>query len=194
MSLRKGIRFDVFHRDGFACVYCGRRPPDVLLEADHIVPRAKGGVDEIDNLATSCRDCNNGKSAKSLAVAPARKNLGLAAKDIAERTAQAEAYASSVLAERAAEERLMGMVIGHWTKTFGGSVRRKKSAHVHTLPAGEPAYPEHASVLKFLRRLSVSEVLTAVDVASGSRIHNTEKTRYFYGICWKMIRDREDAS
>lgn len=65
-SLSKAIRFEVFKRDSFACQYCGRTAPDVILEVDHIVPVAKGGTDDLLNLVTSCRECNRGKSAKPL--------------------------------------------------------------------------------------------------------------------------------
>jgi 5-methylcytosine-specific restriction endonuclease McrA len=62
-----GLRFDVFNRDGFRCVYCGRSPREsVLLEADHVVPRSAGGPDTMANLVTACQDCNRGKSAKAL--------------------------------------------------------------------------------------------------------------------------------
>ncbi len=64
--LSKSVRFEVFKRDSFTCQYCGRTAPDVILEVDHIVPVAKGGTDEILNLVTSCRECNRGKSAKTL--------------------------------------------------------------------------------------------------------------------------------
>ena len=56
-------RFEVFKRDGFKCVYCGRDVSDgVKLVADHIYPRAKGGLYTMDNLVTACEDCNLGKS------------------------------------------------------------------------------------------------------------------------------------
>lgn len=51
------------------CVYCGRRPPDVELHVDHVVPVAKGGSNELHNLVAACRDCNLGKHAKELAPA-----------------------------------------------------------------------------------------------------------------------------
>jgi hypothetical protein len=54
-------RFRVLERDCFACRYCGRRPPEVALEVDHVYPHAKGGDDDIENLATACEDCNVGK-------------------------------------------------------------------------------------------------------------------------------------
>jgi DnaD/phage-associated family protein len=63
-NISKSLRFDVFQRDGHTCQYCGRKPPDVELEIDHLLPVAEGGTDEFDNLVTSCFDCNRGKSAK----------------------------------------------------------------------------------------------------------------------------------
>lgn len=57
------IRFQIFERDGFKCQYCGRGvKDDVVLVPDHIIPRIKGGRDTPDNLITSCRECNAGKS------------------------------------------------------------------------------------------------------------------------------------
>ncbi len=71
MPVRKSVRFNVFARDGFTCQYCGKRPPEVVLECDHIHPQSKGGSDDEINLITSCADCNRGKSAKVIAdVAP----------------------------------------------------------------------------------------------------------------------------
>ena len=56
------IRTEVFKRDAFTCQYCGRKPPEVVLQIDHIKPVAKGGTNDIINLITACRDCNLGKS------------------------------------------------------------------------------------------------------------------------------------
>jgi len=42
---------------------CGRGPQDgIRLEVDHITPVAAGGTDDLDNLRTLCRECNEGKS------------------------------------------------------------------------------------------------------------------------------------
>lgn len=63
--LAVGLRYDVFKRDGFRCVYCGRGPRDgALLEADHVIARSLGGADTLSNLVTSCKECNLGKSNK----------------------------------------------------------------------------------------------------------------------------------
>lgn len=56
------LRFSVFRRDGFRCVYCGATPGEAGLHADHVTPVAAGGKNEIGNLVTACRDCNLGKS------------------------------------------------------------------------------------------------------------------------------------
>ncbi len=61
MSLKKKTRFEVFKRDGFACIYCGKRAPEVVLEVDHIEPKSNGGSDNFANLITACFDCNRGK-------------------------------------------------------------------------------------------------------------------------------------
>lgn len=65
-ALSQKIRFEVFKRDSFTCVYCGRKAPDVVLQVDHIVPVAQGGTNDILNLVTSCVDCNQGKSDRKL--------------------------------------------------------------------------------------------------------------------------------
>lgn len=59
----KGTRYQVLHRDNFACRYCGRPAPTVELEVDHVTPRALGGSNDPSNLVTACVDCNSGKSA-----------------------------------------------------------------------------------------------------------------------------------
>jgi DNA-binding transcriptional MerR regulator len=65
-SISKKIRFEVFKRDKFKCVYCGAVAPDVLLQIDHINPVAKGGDNDILNLVTACFECNSGKRDKML--------------------------------------------------------------------------------------------------------------------------------
>lgn len=65
-ALSKQKRFEIFKRDKFTCQYCGSSAPDVVLEIDHIKPVSKGGGDELLNLITSCKECNSGKSDKTL--------------------------------------------------------------------------------------------------------------------------------
>lgn len=65
-SISKKVRFEIFKRDMFKCVYCGNKAPDILLQIDHIIPVSKGGDNDLTNLVTSCESCNNGKRDKSL--------------------------------------------------------------------------------------------------------------------------------
>jgi hypothetical protein len=65
-ALPVSIRFQVLKRDSFMCTYCGKRPPEVELQVDHVVPRSKGGSNELSNLRTACSFCNYGKSDRLL--------------------------------------------------------------------------------------------------------------------------------
>jgi hypothetical protein len=66
IPISKSLRFDVLKRDDFTCQYCGRKAPDVVLHCDHKVPVSKGGPTTLQNLTTSCEDCNLGKRDKLL--------------------------------------------------------------------------------------------------------------------------------
>ncbi|SDA57389.1 HNH endonuclease [Methanobrevibacter millerae] len=55
------LRHEVFMRDGYRCRECGASKEETSLEIDHIVPVARGGTNDIDNLQTLCRECNRMK-------------------------------------------------------------------------------------------------------------------------------------
>lgn len=61
--MKAGVRYAILERDRFACFYCGRAAPTVILHVDHITPRS-GGDDGANNLITACQDCNLGKGAR----------------------------------------------------------------------------------------------------------------------------------
>jgi hypothetical protein len=56
-------RYTVFLRDDFTCRYCGVRIE--LPHCDHVMPRSRGGSDDVSNLVTACPDCNRRKHAKT---------------------------------------------------------------------------------------------------------------------------------
>ena len=62
--VRAGKWWAVLARDKWKCLSCGRSSKEdgVLLEVDHIIPRSKGGSDDMSNLQTLCKKCNIGKS------------------------------------------------------------------------------------------------------------------------------------
>ena len=65
-SISASLRFEVLRRDNFACTYCGRKPPEVKLHVDHVIPYSKGGLTALENLRAACQECNIGKGTKLL--------------------------------------------------------------------------------------------------------------------------------
>lgn len=64
--VKAGIRWQVFERDDFKCVACGKSAHEgAILHVDHIKPKSKGGSNTMENYQTLCHLCNIGKSNKS---------------------------------------------------------------------------------------------------------------------------------
>lgn len=64
-SIPIGLRYKILVRDRFRCVKCGRSPATDLnceIHIDHIIPLSKGGKTVLENLQTTCKECNLGKS------------------------------------------------------------------------------------------------------------------------------------
>lgn len=64
VTIPLNVRWGVLKKDNYACRKCGRSPgkdKTVELEIDHIIPVIKNGTNNIDNLQTLCRECNQGK-------------------------------------------------------------------------------------------------------------------------------------
>src|SRR5215472_3247582 len=104
IPISKGQRFEIFKRDRFTCQWCGRHPPQVILQVDHIKPVVEGGTNEDHNLITACMDCNAGKGRRLLDETIPILDLVGRAELIAERRAQVEAYEAELKRERAAIE------------------------------------------------------------------------------------------
>jgi 5-methylcytosine-specific restriction endonuclease McrA len=51
----------VLERDGYVCRYCG----GPAKTADHVIPKALGGTDDMSNLVAACRRHNSAKGARS---------------------------------------------------------------------------------------------------------------------------------
>jgi len=180
MAISKKMRFDVFKRDGFACQYCGRTPPSVKLEVDHIVPVSKGGSDDPLNLVTSCFDCNRGKTNQELTVIPMA--LADQVADRMEREAQVKAYNRLLTARRSRVERDLHSAAKFWEENFSTEVDRDM----------------RNSLRIFLRRLAAGEVIDAMTVVhekhqwtpfpSGAALW-----RYFCGVCWTKIKRGGEA-
>lgn len=65
--MTRNLREFIKIRDNYTCCTCGNSThvePNLLLEIDHIIPIAKGGYTEKDNLQTLCWKCNRSKGDK----------------------------------------------------------------------------------------------------------------------------------
>jgi 5-methylcytosine-specific restriction endonuclease McrA len=57
-------RQNIFLRDKFCCQYCGKQFATHELTFDHVVPRAKGGRTEYNNIVSACVPCNTRKGSR----------------------------------------------------------------------------------------------------------------------------------
>lgn len=55
----KEVKEEIFKRDGYRCVVCGRGKEDsVEIDADHKIPLDKGGMNTVENGQTLCSEHN----------------------------------------------------------------------------------------------------------------------------------------
>lgn len=59
----RATRDAIFARDGWRCMYCDARAPELTL--DHVIPRNRGGTQTWDNLVAACRPCNHRKAGRT---------------------------------------------------------------------------------------------------------------------------------
>lgn len=177
-ALSKKTRFEVFKRDSFTCQYCGATPPSVILHVDHIVAIAEGGGNNIDNLVTSCEPCNLGKGARSLKDIP--QSLKDKADDVSEREEQIKGYNKVMLAKaKRIEDEAWNIVAIIQGVEYA---ERYNSA-------------SFLSIKKFLEKLSYFDVADAAEIANAAGIYSdSRKFRYFCGVCWGKIRDKQDGT
>jgi hypothetical protein len=187
-NLSKRQRFEVFKRDAFTCQYCGRKPPEVILEADHMIPVAAGGKDHESNMVTACKDCNAGKSDKSLDQVPA--SLSLQMQERRDRMAQLKQYNGFLLEEREYDNRQVQLIGMEWCNRINPVSEQDQFTFTSA---------RATSVRRFLKHLPAVEVMDALEIAFAripfeGRCDNKrddDRFRYFCGICWKIIRDEE---
>jgi hypothetical protein len=172
MAVRPSVRFDVFKRDGFSCAYCGRKPPEVTLEVDHIIPIAGGGTDNTENLVTACVDCNRGKGAVPLDREPsAIPSLAERTELIREREEQLRAY-HDALAEQA--DRRDAQLDPVWRYWFAGY-------HIDSLPSYQT--PTESSLIRYIEALGPDEVMDAMDIVHAKfRRPSGNAVRYLFGV------------
>lgn len=167
------IRFEVFKRDGFRCAYCGKEPPAVVLEVDHIEPISKGGVNNINNYITACFDCNRGKAGTPLDKIPSTLVDNL-----------------HVLKEK--EAQLLEF------RKYIKKIEKRENKDIQDIDDLFHSFHENhslnqsfaqTSLRHFLKNLPKHEVEEAMRLAV-AKIHNRPDAciKYFCGICWNKIK------
>jgi len=170
--LGKKLRFEVFKRDGFTCIYCGGQPPKVVLHCDHVVAVANDGTNDIDNLVTACDACNLGKGARELTSIP--PTLEEKAAILEEREAQITAFNELLAAKVDRIEQTAWIVADVLIDSWGEDGIRKDW---------------FASIKRFVESLPLDELLDAANRAVSRQPHNKNACfAYFCGICWRKIK------
>jgi len=121
MAVSVRQRFEIFKRDNFTCRYCGKKSPEVVLEIDHIVALANGGSDDAMNLATSCWECNRGKSNVPLSETITGEDPHDAAILIIEKRRQLEEYNRVLEEDRKARLEDFQLLYSYWYRDLSDS-------------------------------------------------------------------------
>ncbi len=173
-STGKRLRFKVFERDNFTCQYCGKHPPEVILHLDHVYPVSKGGKDEIENLITSCADCNLGKSDRELGTAP--KVVIQSSAELQERYDQLKAFYDLQKRMERVKGQMANDISEHWSFLWPTQSLTNKGL---------------TSLKRFLKDFSVGEIKEAMEIAE-SKIDDPQGAfKYTCGILHTKLRQRK---
>ena len=172
-SISKKTRFMLFKRDAFTCQYCGRTPPNITLEIDHIIPVKSGGTNDEDNLIVACFDCNRGKSAEHLTTVP--ETVKTRTILLKEQNEQAKQYVKWLDNKRRRQEIDVDS-IQDILSTFHDSVFTDSF---------------RVSVKHFLKQLPLESVQDAMEQAASKKNPSDAAVKYFCGICWNKIKRGE---
>lgn len=171
--ISKKLRFEVFKRDFFKCQYCGNTPPGTILEVDHVIPVSKNGSNDIENLITSCFDCNRGKSNNLLSAIPV--SLNQKAELMKEKLAQVKAYDKLLKTIREYEESRIDFIQKIFLTYHEGYI-----------------FSEHfrKSVRLFLNKIDIHDVERFMEFSCHKLTDKNDVIKYFCGMCWNKIRNQ----
>jgi DNA replication protein DnaD len=144
------LRFEVFKRDNFTCQYCGRKTPQVVLELDHIHPVSAGGTNDIDNLTTSCWECNRGKADGLLGDRAPFTSTHENTVTMLEREMQIKEYNEVKRQQREREDADIDDLCAYWCDLAGGQARQ---------------YPQPSILRHWLRTFAAEDIKDAMEIA-----------------------------
>lgn len=180
-ALSKKTRFTVFERDDFTCQYCGKQPPDVILHVDHIEPVSLGGTNELDNLITSCQDCNLGKSDRRLGEVSPRPDANAMLARAAQEVAEVIAYRSALADKCEEHDRLCEDFEALWYDLAGDA--KWCPSYSVLMEAIDKCNGEYSVVESALRGTASKE--------SSGELDRRYWVKFFWGCFWAAKRDAE---
>lgn len=158
-AVSKRTRFEVFKRDKFTCQYCGRTPPRVVLECDHVDPVAAGGSSDPANLID-----------RLLSVVP--ETVAARTARIAEAEEQYIAYRDLMRLVEARMEGEIWEVVGALFNDTSTTNARYLSIKMFL-----KRLPVHLVV-------EAAEIALAKNPWS-----DPKRFQYFCGVCWNFVRE-----
>ncbi len=183
MAVSKTLRFEILRRDNFTCRYCGTKAPAAELHVDHVTPVTLGGEDKAENLVTSCVDCNNGKGK----IPPDAPLVADVKADALRWAAAIEQAAREKSKAREAAELYAQTFLEIWESwSYGPDDDRKKI----------PLESDWKTGIERFRTLglTVEDVAHGVDIAMNSRALADKTYRYFCGVMWRTLRERQERA
>lgn len=174
IQISKKLRFDVFKRDFFKCQYCGSFPPEVILEVDHIQPHSKGGKNDINNLITSCFNCNRGKSDNELNQIPnsLSENIDIV-KEKLYQYKQFKKLNSEILKSIQSDIDSVETVFNNYFEEYGCSNKFK-----------------NGTIKMFIEQIGVIETIDSMHIACCKGLNESNTLKYFCGVCHNKIRNK----
>jgi hypothetical protein len=190
MTVSLKLRFEVFKRDDFTCQYCGRKTPEVILELEHIIPLSKGGTNELDNLTTSCFECNRGKGVSLLDTILKDRDIHDETILLAEKEFQLAEYNYLKKKIRDRENKEIEELKNHFADQFrdnewGYAIRE---------------FP-HSIVRQCLKTMSYIDIFELIDIAvditsrdSKGDYHTVAAAKYLTAILRNKLREKKNSS
>jgi len=190
MTISNKQRFEVFKKYNFTCQYCGRRTPEVILEIDHIIPKSRGGTDNIDNLTVSCFECNRGKSGTLLNNILKDKEIHSETLLLAEREMQLAEYNYVREKIRNREDQEITFLREHFCNQF-------------SYPGyAEREFDQITTIIRYaLKVISYVDIMDLIDYSiqrtsqdSRGDYHNTAAAKYLVGILKNKIKEKKNIT
>ena len=181
-STGKRLRFEIFKRDGFRCVYCGVTPQQKVLRVDHVEAVASGGASTADNLVTACFDCNAGKAAVPLD--DTKLKVGFVRDEDREHAEQIREYLAIQREIHGAKDAAVADLASIWERRIGPMTKAMHSR----LPGLISGWP-------------TNKLVEAIEIVAGNLDCDpsadydwrraTEQAKYFHGVLRRWRREAE---